>query len=124
MTEDFNAKWNMQELIAHYGRVIAQDGLQPKKKVAVDVTVGSVMNYVRRSMRSKNVVLRNFTMNIICQRVLVTCNFCGHELTNNLHGVDQDDFRLRANGSYEHSGRCAYCKECNPAMKELDEETQ
>jgi hypothetical protein len=31
VSEDLNAKWNMQELIAHYGRVIAHGGLQPEK---------------------------------------------------------------------------------------------
>lgn len=54
----------------------------------------------------------------------MNCPDCGHSLENNSHGFDQNDGYLEDDPMSEsgykliHSGRCTYCKECNPRLKE------
>lgn len=47
------------------------------------------------------------------------CNGCGHSLENNMHGFDQNDGWLDGD-RLVHSGRCTYCKICNPAIFKVE----
>ncbi len=49
------------------------------------------------------------------------CAACGHSLTDNLHGPDQNDYEWHGE-ELVHTGRCTYCAECNPRLKKLLEE--
>ncbi len=41
------------------------------------------------------------------------CKSCGHTLTDNRHGPDQNDFVYDAvTDKFCHTGRCTYCKLC------------
>jgi ferredoxin len=50
------------------------------------------------------------------------CPDCKHSLEDNMHGFDQNDGWLEEDSfsptGYRlvHSGRCTYCKECNPRI--------
>jgi hypothetical protein len=47
------------------------------------------------------------------------CGLCGHYLTpNNMHGFDQNDAVMDGE-KFVHSGRCTYCRECNPGIFEV-----
>lgn len=48
------------------------------------------------------------------------CPYCNHNMENNRHGWDQNDFGLDANGEFQHTGTCTYCKVCNPRLAELE----
>lgn len=45
----------------------------------------------------------------------VVCEWCGHTLEDNLHGFDQCDADMDGE-TLVHSGRCTYCKICNPGL--------
>lgn len=53
-----------------------------------------------------------------------SCSSCGHSLRDNQHGFDQNDAYLEDDSTSEagyklvHSGRCTYCKYCNPGILE------
>ena len=47
-----------------------------------------------------------------------SCNLCGHLLVDNQHGIDQNDLRINATGDVKHIGRCTYCKDCNPRLRD------
>lgn len=49
------------------------------------------------------------------------CSSCNHSLENNSHGFDQSDAHMDGD-TLVHSGRCTYCKECNPRLKALLDE--
>jgi hypothetical protein len=51
-----------------------------------------------------------------CDLYYTLCSYCGHELLNNQHGPDQNDF-IWIDGEYKHSGICQYCKICNQPEK-------
>jgi hypothetical protein len=43
------------------------------------------------------------------------CKMCGHTLTDNIHGFDQNDGYIDSIGDFVHNGTCTYCKICaNP----------
>jgi hypothetical protein len=44
------------------------------------------------------------------------CPDCKHALAGNMHGFDQNDGYLDTNGKLAHSGRCTYCRICNPQI--------
>jgi len=44
-----------------------------------------------------------------------TCKNCGHSLTNNSHGPDQNDMYMDGDRLC-FTGTCTYCKECNPVF--------
>lgn len=44
------------------------------------------------------------------------CPDCKHSLEDNNHGFDQNDGFLDENGELVHSGRCTYCRICNPRI--------
>jgi hypothetical protein len=50
------------------------------------------------------------------------CSLCGHSFLNNLHGFDQNDAHMEPDGTLVHSGRCTYCRECNPRPGKPDAE--
>lgn len=51
------------------------------------------------------------------------CCDCGHTLKDNQHGFDQNDAHMEGD-KLIHSGRCTYCKFCNPNLNEFkDSET-
>lgn len=43
------------------------------------------------------------------------CDMCGHSLTNNNHGFDQNDGHMDGE-KLVHSGSCTYCRICNPEI--------
>lgn len=43
-----------------------------------------------------------------------TCPDCGHTLHENEHGIDQNDVIVDGEDNLVHSGKCTYCKICNP----------
>jgi hypothetical protein len=50
-----------------------------------------------------------------------TCPNCGHSLTDNNHGPDQNDFEYDfENDTLIHRGSCTYCKECQRLAAELN----
>lgn len=45
----------------------------------------------------------------------IICNFCHHTLIDNNHGPDQTDYIYDCKiNDYKYSGKCIYCKTCNP----------
>jgi hypothetical protein len=45
------------------------------------------------------------------------CEFCGHTLENNRHGLDQNDAYYDSERDViVHSGVCTYCKLCTDKM--------
>src|SRR5579859_2558397 len=47
---------------------------------------------------------------------LSNCELCGHSLEDNEHGFDQGDAEMDGD-ELIHSGRCTYCRECNPYVR-------
>ena len=53
-------------------------------------------------------------MKIADERIVSSvCYDCGHSLENNNHGFDQNDAVMDGDNLI-HSGRCTYCRVCNP----------
>lgn len=48
----------------------------------------------------------------------MNCDLCGHSLEGNSHGLDQNDFEWDNDGNMFHTGRCTYCRICNPRIFE------
>lgn len=49
------------------------------------------------------------------------CRDCGHSMVNNSHGFDQNDGWLdETETKIIHSGRCTYCRVCNPPRPQPD----
>jgi hypothetical protein len=45
------------------------------------------------------------------------CPSCMHSLINNQHGFDQNDGHMEGD-KLIHSGKCTYCKKCNPWLEQ------
>lgn len=48
--------------------------------------------------------------------IRMNCELCGHDLTDNSHGIDQNDLYY-VEDTLKHSGHCTYCLVCNPSLK-------
>ena len=45
------------------------------------------------------------------------CSTCGHSLTDNAHGFDQNDGYITEDGKLILHGTCTYCKVCRGATE-------
>lgn len=52
------------------------------------------------------------------------CRWCGHDLKDNQHGLDQNDFYYDCWKYMIYMGSCTYCRECNSAVEEKEARCQ